>query len=271
MFNKTYWKNLIKKQTILEWIIISIFAIGMTFFSIFDINGTIVLSSNWSANNPYSIVGQLLILISAFVAILVVMNRIHRLKQEMVFLLTCSLLTGLGLLMTGYANFGGKCSTGSMAPGVVQMFIFGMSALSGLSKYKDNGEDIVPAKKKLLSIELVIAILATLITIFPFYMLFDKLGSSTNAKGSGIKWVDWLGIIAFSLSTAAIICMVIFRWAWTFVFWTFANITFVIYYILLKTEINIPLLSLAAISGLFTVVDFYILLRWNYDQKNLKD
>ncbi|TCG10542.1 nicotinamide mononucleotide transporter, partial [Mycoplasma todarodis] len=195
-----------------------------------------------------------------------VMNRMHRMKQELPFLLVGALLTGMGLLMIGYSGWDSGF-TSSMGPGVVQIFVFGMSALSGLSKFKDHEEDILPAKKKVLSIELVIAIAVTLLTILPYYMIFDKLSEPGKGAHEHLHWVQWLGILGFSFSSAAIVVMVLFRWTWTFVFWTIANVIFVVFYILMKVVNGVPLLSLAAISGLFTVIDFYILIRWIKDQK----
>ncbi|TCG11783.1 hypothetical protein [Mycoplasma marinum] len=265
MFTKEYWKELFRKQSIIEWVMVSIFLVGMVFFSIFDIKDGIVVSINWT-KSPFSQIGQILVLIASFISTLVVMNRMHRMKQELPFLLLGSLLTGMGLLMIGYSGFS-TGNTSSMGPGVVQMFVFGMSALSGLAKFQNIEENVIPAKKKLLSIELVIALSVVAITIFPFYMIFDKLSARSNVPGEAIDWVEWLGIIAFAFSSAAIVVMVLFRWTWTFIFWTIANIIFVIYYVLLKTQHGVPILSLVAISGLFTVIDFYILLRWIKDQK----
>ncbi|NQZ28807.1 MAG: hypothetical protein HRT98_00245 [Mycoplasmatales bacterium] len=267
MYTIKYWKELFKKQTILEWFMVGTFLFGMVFFSIFDINKGLVASPNWTSGNVYAIIGQILVLLASFTSALVVMNRMHRMKQELPFLLVGALLTGMGLLMIGYSGWN-TGFTSSMGPGVVQIFVFGMSALSGLSKFKDHEEDVIPAKKKVLSIELVIAITVTLLTIFPYYMIFDKL----SARGDGqrqhqIDWVQWLGILGFAFSSAAIVVMVLFRWTWTFVFWTIANVIFVVYYILMKVVHDVPLLSLAAISGLFTVIDFYILIRWIKDQK----
>ncbi len=268
MYSIKYWKELFSKQTILEWIMVGTFLFGMVFFSIFDINKGVVASPNWTSKNAYSIIGQILVLLASFTSALVVMNRMHRMKQELPFLLVGALLTGMGLLMIGYAGWDAGF-TSSMGPGVVQIFVFGMSALSGLSKYRNSEEDVIPAKKKVFSIELAIAIGVVLFTIFPYYMIFDKLSAKVinGHEQHSIDWVQWLGILGFSFSSGAIVVMVLFRWTWTFVFWTIANVIFVVFYILMKAVHGAPLLSLAAISGLFTVIDFYILIRWIKDQK----
>ncbi len=278
MYTKQYWKDLFSKQTLLEWFMVGTFLFGMVFFSIFDIsNSGLVISGNWKSSSAYAVIGQILVLLASFTSALVVMNRMHRMKQELPFLLVGALLTGMGLLMIGYSGWDAG-RTSSMGPGVVQIFVFGMSALSGLSKFGNQEEDVIPAKKKLFSIELAIAIGVVLFTILPYYIIFDKLSASIVLDKTGsvidgahkqhsIDWVQWLGILGFSFSSAAIVVMVLFRWTWTFVFWTIANVIFVVFYILMKTVHDVPLLSLAAISGLFTVIDFYILIRWIKDQR----
>ena len=268
MYTKDYWKDLIKKMTILEWIMIVFFLFFIMFFSIFDIvQQKICLSSNWTYS-WLTIIGQIFIMISGIFATLTVMNRMHRFKQEMPFLLLGAITTGIGLIFEGYSHWitsNGAEGTLTMAPGIIQLFIFGMSALGGLSHFSKSETNVIPAKKKFLSMELIIAISVVLITLIPFYMLFAKLLANNNqVGGEAINSIAWIGILAFSFSSAAIIVMTLFRWTWTFIFWNIANILFVIYYI----EINA--LAVAAICMLFTTITFYILFKWLKDQKHHK-
>lgn len=270
MFNKTYIKELFKKQTLMEWIIISVFFTGMLLFSICDINNGLVVSSQWK-NGTQGAIGQFFILLASFAATITIMNRMHRFKQELPFLLVGALFTGLGLIMQGYQLWSTYPDAGAstMAPGLIQLFVFGMSALAGFASFRNHTENVVPAQRKFWSKDLMIGLTVILITIYPFYLIFDKLiAGNSQTSGVAIDYIEWIGIIGFSFSTGAIVMMVIFRWTWTFIFWTIANISFVIYYLLVKTQHDIPLLSLVIISGLFTVADFYILLRWLKDQKH---
>ncbi|MCP4336940.1 MAG: nicotinamide mononucleotide transporter [Mycoplasma sp.] len=268
MFNKKYWLELIKKQSWFEWFMVISFFILMVFFSIADIdkNYNLMINSNWNSGS-IAIMGQTLILLSSFLVSMTVLNRVHRMKQELPFLLATSSFTGIGLLMLGYSGFMKEdgWSSSLMGPGMVQLFVFGMSALSGLAKYGESKENVIPAKKKFVCKELIIALVVVISSIGPYFMIFDKFGPA-NAAGKSINWWDWFGIIGFAFSSAAIVVMVLFRWTWTFIFWTVANIIFVIYYALIPSSV----LPLIIISTLFTIVDFYILIRWIKDQKNLK-
>ncbi|MCC3161074.1 MAG: hypothetical protein K4H23_05080 [Mollicutes bacterium PWAP] len=264
MFSKNYWKELLKKQTVFEWIWQSIFLTVMLFFSILDINGGLVLNSSLKSGRFLPTFGQILIIFGALAASLIVMNRLHRFKQELPFLLLGTILTGLGLLMQGYdSSLQGGDMGGLMSPGMIQIFIFGMSSLAGLAKVINNKSNVSKLNSKIFSIEMLVSILSILIVIGPFYMIFDRFAaSSTTSLTNNMNWIEWIGIIGFAFSTSAIIIMTIWRWQWTLVLWTISNILFITYYLILYIDLGYPVLALVLICSLYFFVDLYILGKW---------
>lgn len=270
MFTKNYWNELIKKMTIFEWCMIIFAWLLIEFFSIADIdsNHHLIINPLWTGK-WIGTVGQLIIMISGTCSALTVMNRLHRFKQEIVWLLVGEVSIGIGMMIVGYSAYfypsANNIPAFTLAPGIIITFIFGMSALGGFTHFSKKETNVIPAKRKFLSKELMIAIGFTLMSIIPFYILFSTLQANTTKGSTGdigvVTWKTWMGILAFSFACAAMVVMTLYRWTWTLIFWNISNLLFIIFYI----ESNI--FALAAIGFLFFMVTFYALAKWLKDQK----